>query len=207
MPKGSYGPAELIWTAAKKCYQWSWMVPPWCSQYLCMGPLLLTKNTTNGNEWACCSSWDAAKALIWAHCCCSKFCWWSQMVPAVFSEMLPVYSYGPINAGKKYHWWHEWAHCYSWDAAEALIWAHRCCWKNLPMVTKRHTTSPERCCVKAPPMVGSTWTRVRFILISDCLPALFQGTILPLPLSLSLCFLWCLHAHVWCLMSVILGLY
>ena len=31
-------------------------------------------------------------------------------------------------------------------------------------------------------MVGPTWTRVRFILGSDCLPALFQGTILPLPL-------------------------
>ena len=30
-------------------------------------------------------------------------------------------------------------------------------------------------------MVGPTWTRVRFILGSDCLPALFQGTILPLP--------------------------
>ena len=31
-------------------------------------------------------------------------------------------------------------------------------------------------------MVGPTWTRVRFILGSDCLPALFQKTILPLPL-------------------------
>ena len=30
-------------------------------------------------------------------------------------------------------------------------------------------------------MVGPTWTRVRFILGSDCLPALFQGSILPLP--------------------------
>ena len=30
-------------------------------------------------------------------------------------------------------------------------------------------------------MVGPTWTRVRFILGLDCLPALFQGTILPLP--------------------------
>ena len=36
--------------------------------------------------------------------------------------------------------------------------------------------------VKAPPMVGPTWMRVRFILGSDCLPALFQETILPLPL-------------------------
>ena len=31
-------------------------------------------------------------------------------------------------------------------------------------------------------MVGPTWTRVHFILGSDCLPTLFQGTILPLPL-------------------------
>ena len=31
-------------------------------------------------------------------------------------------------------------------------------------------------------MVGPTWTRVRFILGLDCLPALFQGTILLLPL-------------------------
>ena len=36
--------------------------------------------------------------------------------------------------------------------------------------------------IKAPPMVGPTWTRVRFTLGSDCLPTLFQGTISPLPL-------------------------
>ena len=30
-------------------------------------------------------------------------------------------------------------------------------------------------------MVGPTWTRVRLILGLDCLPVLFQGTILPLP--------------------------
>ena len=36
--------------------------------------------------------------------------------------------------------------------------------------------------VKAPPMVGPTWTRVRFALGSDCSPLLFQGTAL-------LCFL------------------
>ena len=35
-------------------------------------------------------------------------------------------------------------------------------------------------------MVGPTWMRVRFILGLDCLPTLFQGTILPLPLSLSM---------------------
>ena len=35
-------------------------------------------------------------------------------------------------------------------------------------------------CVKAPPMVGPTWTRVRLTLGSDCLPTLFQGTALPL---------------------------
>ena len=41
---------------------------------------------------------------------------------------------------------------------------------------------PERGAVsEAPPMVGSTWTRVRFTLGSDCLPALSQGTTLPLP--------------------------
>ena len=40
-------------------------------------------------------------------------------------------------------------------------------------------------------MVGPTWTRVCFTLGSDCLPALFQGTVLPLPL---------LFAHA-CLMS------
>ena len=40
--------------------------------------------------------------------------------------------------------------------------------------------------VKAPPMVGPTWMRVHFILGLDCLPTLFQGTISPLPLSLSL---------------------
>ena len=32
--------------------------------------------------------------------------------------------------------------------------------------------------VKAPPMVGPTWTRVRFALGSDCSPLLFQGTAL-----------------------------
>ena len=30
-------------------------------------------------------------------------------------------------------------------------------------------------------MVGPTWTRVRLILGSDCLPALFQRTVSPLP--------------------------
>ena len=35
--------------------------------------------------------------------------------------------------------------------------------------------------VKAPPMVGPTWTRVRLTLGSDCFPALFQGTALSLP--------------------------
>ena len=35
--------------------------------------------------------------------------------------------------------------------------------------------------VKAPPMVGPTWTRVRLTLGSDCLPALFQGTIVMTP--------------------------
>ena len=42
--------------------------------------------------------------------------------------------------------------------------------------------------VKAPPMVGPTWTRVRLTLGSDCLPTLSQGTILLLPsLSARVC--------------------
>ena len=32
-------------------------------------------------------------------------------------------------------------------------------------------------CVTTPPMVGSTWPRVRSTLESDCLPTLFQGTV------------------------------
>ena len=35
--------------------------------------------------------------------------------------------------------------------------------------------------VKAPPMVGPTWPRVRFALGLDCLPASSQGTALLLP--------------------------
>ena len=31
--------------------------------------------------------------------------------------------------------------------------------------------------VMTPPMVGSTWPRVRLTLESDCLPALSQGTV------------------------------
>ena len=55
--------------------------------------------------------------------------------------------------------------------------------------------------VKAPPMVGPTWTRVRFILGSDCLPALFQGTIC-LSLSLYASFVVCVRMfNVWCLWS------
>ena len=33
--------------------------------------------------------------------------------------------------------------------------------------------------VKAPSMVGSTWTRIRFVLGSDCSLSWFQGTSLP----------------------------
>src|ERR1700761_3248988 len=43
---------------------------PRCSRYTCIGPLLLTNNTTDGNAWGRCSSRDAAEALIWAHHCC-----------------------------------------------------------------------------------------------------------------------------------------
>ena len=52
--------------------------------------------------------------------------------------------------------------------------------------------NPEEC-VKAPPMVGPTWTRVCLTLGSDCLPALSQRTALLLP-----CVSWtayCSHAH------------
>ena len=54
-------------------------------------------------------------------------------------------------------------------------------------------------------MVGPTWTRVHFALGSDCLPALFQGTISSLPPTL--CLLCCSRAHVRCLMSDDPGLY
>ena len=47
-----------------------------------------------------------------------------------------------------------------------------------------HRASPMSTCVKAPPMVGPTWTRVRLTLGSDCFPALFQGTALSLPRAL-----------------------
>ena len=43
-------------------------------------------------------------------------------------------------------------------------------------------------------MMGPTWMRVRLTLGSDCLPALFQWTILPL------CFLHCLLVRVRCQM-------
>ena len=46
--------------------------------------------------------------------------------------------------------------------------------------------------VKAPPMVGPTWTRVHLTLGSDCLPTLSQGTTLLLPhVSWTA---YCLHA-------------
>ena len=52
--------------------------------------------------------------------------------------------------------------------------------------------------VKAPPMVGPTWTRVRLTLGLDCLPTLFQGTA---SLGLhTLCFLHCPLVYVRCLM-------
>ena len=47
--------------------------------------------------------------------------------------------------------------------------------------------------VKAPPMVGPTWTRVRLTLGSDCFPALFQGTALSLPRAWGT--VYCSHAH------------
>ena len=47
--------------------------------------------------------------------------------------------------------------------------------------------------VKAPPMVGPTWTRVHLTLGSDCLLALFQGT--AFPLSRVSWAVYCSHAH------------
>ena len=47
--------------------------------------------------------------------------------------------------------------------------------------------------VKAPPMVGPTWTRVRLTLGSDCFPALFQGTALSLPRASGT--VYCSRAH------------
>ena len=52
--------------------------------------------------------------------------------------------------------------------------------------------------VKAPPMVGPTWTRVRLTLGSDCSPLLFQGTALLLPSTL--CLIHCSLMHVRCQM-------
>ena len=48
--------------------------------------------------------------------------------------------------------------------------------------------------VKAPPMVGPTWTRVHLTLGLNCFPMLFQGTALLLFLN----YIHCLHVDVWC---------
>ena len=62
--------------------------------------------------------------------------------------------------------------------------------------------------VKAPSMVGPTWTKVRFALGSDCLPALSQGTTSLLPhVSWTA---YCLHAHdsmIWVIQGCISTLY
>ena len=60
--------------------------------------------------------------------------------------------------------------------------------------------------VMAPPMVGSTWPRVRSTLGSDCLPALSQGTAsLRLVMDLLIVIFPSLRAHVQCPMSGDLG--
>ena len=59
-----------------------------------------------------------------------------------------------------------------------------------------YTVWPLSSCVKAPPMVGPTWMRVWLTLGLDCLPALFQGT--ALPLLPAPCLLHCLLAPVQC---------
>ena len=58
--------------------------------------------------------------------------------------------------------------------------------------------------VKAPPMVGPTWTRVHFTLGLDCLPALSQGTASLLPCVFESAY--CSHAHdlmVWMIQGCI----
>ena len=50
-----------------------------------------------------------------------------------------------------------------------------------------------------PPMVGSTWPRVRSTLESDCLPALFQGTVLFRLVMDWLLVLFIFAAHIRCL--------
>ena len=57
------------------------------------------------------------------------------------------------------------SHCHSFTDLHSLMTLASC------LGVMRVTMS-----VMTPPMVGSTWSRVRSTLESDCLPALFQGT-------------------------------
>ena len=59
-------------------------------------------------------------------------------------------------------------------------------------------STPIRCC-HAPPMVGSTWPRVRFTLESDCLPSLSQGTVLLCLVVDWLLMIFIVVAHIQCL--------
>ena len=54
--------------------------------------------------------------------------------------------------------------------------------------------------VTTPPMVGSTWPRVRSTLESDCLPALSQGTALLCLVVDLLIVIFVVAAHIRCLM-------
>src|ERR1700761_8778796 len=104
-----------------------------CPPYPCMGPLLLPR---------CCRSTCIGPSLL------PKILLVVLDGPAVCSEMLPVYCtcIGPLLLAKNTTDGNAWARCSSRDAAEALIWAHRCCRMNPLMDTKRPTTSPGRCC-------------------------------------------------------------
>ena len=61
------------------------------------------------------------------------------------------------------------------------------------MLEQQHINASNTHDVKAPSMVGPTWTRVCLTLGSDCLPTLFQET--ALPLSRVSWTAYCSHAH------------
>jgi hypothetical protein len=125
----------------KEAHHVSWEMLP----ILWDGPVVAAENTTNGNEWARCSSRDAAEALVRAHGCCRKNLPMDKEAHHFSWEMLLILWDGPIVAAENTTNGNEWAHCSSRDAAEALVWAHGCCRKNLPAVMKRPNNSSERC--------------------------------------------------------------
>ena len=48
---------------------------------------------------------------------------------------------------------------------------------NLELIEEHQAGNLVFASVTTPPMVGSTWPRVRSTLESDCFPTLFQGTV------------------------------